>query len=86
MELTPEQQQLVELAARVPLVDIPTARRLLQGLIVDPLWLGLQAAPLDDEEFTPDDAASIMEAQASFARGEGIPHEEILREFGVKTD
>jgi hypothetical protein len=86
VELTPEQQQLVELAARVPAADIPTARRLLQGLIVDPLWLSMRAAPLDDEELTPEAIASIQEAEASIARGEGVPHEEIMREFGLKTD
>jgi hypothetical protein len=86
MELTPGQQQLVELAARVPAADVPTARRVLQALIVDPLWLSLQTAPLDDEELTAEDIASIEESQASFARGEAIPHEEIMREFGLKSE
>ena len=83
MDLTLEQQQLVELAMRVPADDVPAAKRMLQGLVVDPLWLSLQSAPFDDEELTPEAIASISEAEASIERGEGIPHEEILREFGI---
>ena len=41
MELTPEQQELVELAAHVPAADIPTAKRVLKALIgVDPFLAG----------------------------------------------
>lgn len=76
----------MELAARVPEADIAAARRILQALIVDPSWLSLQAAPFDDEELTPEAIESLEEAQASFARGETTPHEEIMREFGFKTD
>lgn len=38
---------------------------------------------VEDEEITPETAAAIDRARASLARGEGIPHEEILREFGL---
>jgi hypothetical protein len=84
VELTQEQQQLVDLAARVPMADIPTARRVLEALVVDPLWLALESAPYDNEEVTPEDEAALADAEAEFARGETIPHEEILREFGIK--
>jgi hypothetical protein len=33
------------------------------------------------EELTPETVASLGHPRASLARGEGIPHEEILREF-----
>ena len=84
MELTAEQQEQAELAKRVPANEIPAAKRVLQALIVDPLWLSLQSAPYDDEELTPETIASIAEAEASLARGEGIPHEELLRELGLE--
>jgi|ERR1700722_13651557 len=83
VELTTQHQQLLELASRVPEEQIPAAKRILEALIVDPLWLALAAAPMDDEELTPEVIASIEEARASIARGEGISHEEILREFGL---
>ena len=40
-------------------------------------------APVDGEEITPEMAAALERARASLARGEGIPHEDILREFGI---
>ena len=77
MSLTAEHQQLLELASRVPEAQVPAAKRILEALIFDP-------ASLDDEELLPEVIASIEEARASIARGEGITHEEILREFGLK--
>jgi hypothetical protein len=56
----------------------------LQALIVDPFWLSLKAAPLDDEEVTPEDIASLAEAEAEFRSGKLISHEEIKREFGIE--
>jgi hypothetical protein len=85
VELTQEQQQLVALAARVPAADIPTAKRVLAALIVaDPFWLALDSADYDDEEVTPEGEAALAEAEAEFRRGETTPHDEILREFGIK--
>ena len=82
--VSPEQRELIELAARVPVGEIPTAKRLLRSLIVDPVWLALQTAPLDDEPLTPEQRGAIEDACRSLDRGEGIPHEEILREFGLR--
>jgi hypothetical protein len=56
--------------------------RLLE-VMVEPLVRSLALAPVEEEEITPDTAASLDRARASLARGEGIPHEEILREFGL---
>lgn len=51
--------------------------------MLDPLSRKLANAPIDDEEIIAEAAAAIDRARASLARGEGIPHEEILREFGL---
>jgi hypothetical protein len=37
----------------------------------------------EDEEITPETAAQLDSARESIDRGEGIPHDEILREFGL---
>jgi hypothetical protein len=84
MSLTEQHQQLLDLASRVPEEQIPVAKRMLEALIVDPFWLALATAPIDDEDLAPEVIASLEEARASVARGEVIPHEEILREFGLK--
>jgi predicted RNase H-like HicB family nuclease len=43
----------------------------------------LANAPIDDEPLTPEDIAAIDEGRRSLERGEGIPHDDILREFGL---
>jgi hypothetical protein len=38
----------------------------------------------EEEELTPETAAALDRARTSLARGQGISHEDILREFGIK--
>jgi hypothetical protein len=40
-------------------------------------------APVEEEEIMTETAAALDRARASLNRGEGISHEEILREFGL---
>jgi hypothetical protein len=58
------------------------AVRSLPEVMVEPLSRSLASAPLEEEEITPETAAAIDRARASLARGEGIPHKDIRREFG----
>ena len=53
-------------------------------IMLDPVSVALANAPYDDEPVSAEEAREIAEARASLARGEGIPHEEILREFGLR--
>jgi hypothetical protein len=50
----------------------------------DPVWLSILTAPPDDEPYTEEQQRRDAEAMAAIERGEGIPHEEILREFGLR--
>jgi hypothetical protein len=52
-------------------------------MMVEPLSRSLSLAPVEDEEITPETAAALDGARASLSRGEGIPHEDVLREFGL---
>lgn len=52
--------------------------------MVEPLLRSLALASFEDEEITPETGAELDQARASLARGEGNPHEEILREFGLR--
>lgn len=75
------------------LIDMLTAEKLnvvrsLLEVMIDPappepLSRSLSLAPVDDEDLTPEAATALSRARASLARGEGISHEEILREFGL---
>jgi hypothetical protein len=72
MTLTAEHQQLLELASRVPEEQIPVAKRMLEALIVDPVWLSLASAPIDDEELAPEVIASIAEVKPRLLGGKAF--------------
>jgi hypothetical protein len=59
------------------------AVRNLLDVMVEPLARSLAPAPVEEEEIRPETAAALEGARASLARGEGIPHGEILHEFGL---
>jgi len=50
--------------------------------MTDPVAKSLASAPVETEPISEEEAAALDEAHTAIARGEGIPHEEILREFG----
>jgi hypothetical protein len=50
-------------------------------VMIDPLARSLANAPVEDEEITPEMAAELDRARACL--DSGIPHEQILREFGL---
>jgi hypothetical protein len=53
--------------------------------LVEALSSSLALASVEEEELTPETAEALARAHASLARGEGIPHREILREFDLRT-
>jgi hypothetical protein len=66
----------------VPDETIPKIRSLLAS-IVDPLAVALANAPLDEEPLTEEEEQALAEARESFTGSEDIPHEQILKEFGL---
>jgi hypothetical protein len=80
--LNQERQQAHALLDLLPAAKVTAVRGLLE-VMVEPLARSLALAPTEEEEITPETAAALECARASLARGEGIPHEEILREFGL---
>lgn len=81
-DLNQERQQAHALLDMLPDEKLPAVRSLLQ-VLVEPLSGSLASAPSEEDEITPATAAALDRARASLARGEGIPHEDILREFGL---
>ena len=63
--------------------DKLNAVRSLLGVMAEPMSRCLALASVEDEEITPETAAALDRSKASLTRGEGIPHEDILREFGL---
>jgi len=66
----------------LPQEKLAAVRSLLE-VMVEPLSRSLASAPIDEEEVTPETAAALDRARTSLARGEGIRHEDVLREFGM---
>ena len=82
LNLNQERRQAHALLDMLPAEKLNAVRALLEGM-VEPLARSLGLAPVEEEEITVETAAALNRARASLARGEGIPHEEILREFGL---
>jgi len=80
--LDQERQQAHALLDMLPAEKLNAVRSLLE-VMVEPLARSLALAPTEEEEITPETATALERARASLARGEGIPNEEILREFGL---
>ena len=81
--LDQDRRQAHALLDALPAEKLNAVRSLLE-VMVEPLARSLALAEVEEEDLTSDTAAALDHARASLARGEGIPHEEILREFGLK--
>lgn len=80
-----EKQLAHELIERLAPSQIAALVRFLEAM-ADPVAGSLDNAPVDDEPLTQEEVREITAARASFDRGEGIPHEEVLAEFGLSTE
>jgi hypothetical protein len=67
----PTRQQLHDLVARLPEAEVAMVHR------------SLLTAPPDDEPYTDEQQRRDGEARAAHLRGESIPHEDVVREFGL---
>ena len=85
MERNPkrERQQAHALLDLLPDEKLNAVRSLLE-VMVEPISRSLALAAAEEEEITPETAAALERARVSLAHGEGIPHDEVLREFGLK--
>jgi hypothetical protein len=81
--LDQERRQAHALLDALPAEKLNAIRSLLE-VMVEPLARSLVLADVEEEGITPDTAAALDRARASLARGEGISHDEVLREFGLK--
>jgi len=82
--LDQERRQAHALLDALPAVKLNAVRSLLEVLVEPPLSRSLALAEVEEEGLAPDTAAALVRARASLARGESIPHSEILSEFGLR--
>jgi len=82
-DVAQERQQAHALLDMLPAEQLAAVRSLLE-VMVEPLSRSLAAAPVEDEEVTPETSTALTRSRAALARGEGVPHEDVLREFGLR--
>jgi hypothetical protein len=80
-----EKQHAHELIDRMAPGQVAAVVSLLE-IMLDPLARTLANAPYDDEPVSAEEAREVEAAKASLAAGEGIPHEEVLAEFGLTSE
>jgi hypothetical protein len=68
-----DQLDMSQLAAVAHLLEVLT----------DPISRSLAAAPFDHGAIAAFEAAELDKAHAAIQRGEGITHEDMLREYGI---
>jgi hypothetical protein len=76
-------EALHELIDRIPDSEIVAAQRARERLARDAAFRAAMSAPLDDEPVTAGDAEAIAHARRDVQAGRVVPHDEILREFGI---
>ena len=83
--ITEAREQLHDLVESLPSEDVPTARRVLEALIssADQVPLALRDIPFDDEPETEEERAAVAEAYREIEEGKGIPHDEVIRKYGL---
>jgi hypothetical protein len=80
-----EKQHAHELIDRMAPGQVSAVVGLLE-IMLDPLARTLAAAPYDDEPVSQEEAREVEASKASIARGEGIPHEKVIAEFGLSSE
>lgn len=78
-----EKRQLHQLIDDLPREQVHAALQFLNYLSADPMLVSLLNAPTDDEPYTDEQRKEDAAAESSIARGEGVPHEDILRDLGM---
>jgi len=80
-----DKQHAHQLLDRLDAGQLDAIVRLLQ-VMTDLVARSLANAPVDDEPVTEEEAREIAAARSSLDRGEGIPHEKVLAEFGLSPE
>ena len=64
---------------------IVTAVRFLEFIAMDPVARSIASAPIDEEPLTGEEDRALDRADAWLKQngGKGIPHEDVLAEFGL---
>ena len=84
---TNPKQEAHELIERISTAQASAVVTLITTML-DPVDRAIANAPFEDEEISDEENRAVAASKAWLAEhpGEGIPHEEILREFGLSPE
>lgn len=80
-----EKEHAHELIERLDSAQVAAVVPLLQFMLMDAVSRSLVSAPVEEEAVPSEEAVALDQARNSLDRGEGIAHEDILREFGLSS-
>jgi hypothetical protein len=85
--VTNPKQEAHELIDRISTAQASAVVTLITSML-DPVDRAIANAPFEDEEISEEEVRAVAASKAWLAEhpGEGIPHEEILREFGLNPE
>jgi|SRR5579871_1526540 len=83
MSTLDQKEHLHELIDRLSVDQIPTVLRFIEFNLLDPVSRSPATAPIDDEPLTEEEARALDASKEWFRHNKGIPHEEVLAEFGL---
>ena len=78
-----DRQQAHQLVDQLEAGQLAAIVHLLQ-VMTSPFLRSLSLADVETDDLTPETAAAIERSRSSLAKGEGISHDEIRREFGLE--
>jgi hypothetical protein len=84
---TNPKQQAHELIERISTAQASAVVTLITTML-DPVDRAIANAPFEDEEISDEENRAVAASKAWLAEhpGEGIPHEELLAEFGISPE
>ena len=82
-----DKQHAHELIERLAPSQVAAVVGMLEAML-DPVAQTIANAPVDDEPETEEERQAVAKSKAWFKQrdGQGIPHEEVLAEFGLPPD
>ncbi len=78
-----EREEVRWLLELVPDDDLPTLRRIVSALAVEPPCVSIDDAPEEDEDLSSDDLAAIEAGRQAKREGRVVSHEEARRRLGL---
>jgi len=82
---THEKQQAHELIERLAPSQVSAVVGMLEAML-DPVSRAIANAPVDDEPVSEEEARALVASREWLKYNPGIPHEEVLGDFGLTPD